>query len=168
MAQEAEVTPAEGQEPAATAEPKDGQEPTGKTFDADYVKQLRSENAAARKARQDLEAKLTEYEERDKSETERLAGKITKAEQRAAEAEAKLLRYDVAQEKEVPAKLVPLLTASTREDLEAQAALILENAPATPPPNFDGGPRDPAPEPKSPDQQHNELVSALLAGRQPQ
>jgi hypothetical protein len=163
MADEA-TTPAEpGQEPAAaTQEP--GQEPTGKTFDENYVKQLRAENAAARKARQDLEAQLAEFEERDKTALQKAEGKVTKAEQRAAEAEAKLLRYEVATEKQVPAKLVPLLTATSREDLEAQAALILENAkPADP--DFDGGTRDPAPTAKSADQEHNEFISALLGGR---
>lgn len=156
-----------GQEPAPPFEPKEeapkpkAEEP--KTFDADYVKQLRTENAQARKARQDLEAKLNEYEERDKSELEKLTGKITKAEGRADAAEAKLLRYAVAQEKEVPAKLVPLLTASTREDLESQADLILENAkPASP--DFDGGARETAPEPKTPEQAHSELIATLFGG----
>ena len=155
----------------ATA-PEAGQEPTPseittapagepRTFDADYVKTLRAENAAARKARQELEAKLAEFEERDKSDLERLTGKITKAEQRAAQAEAKLVRFEVAAEKQVPARLVPLLTGTTREELEAQAALILENAkPADP--DFDGGTRDPAPPAKSPEDEHNSFISALL------
>lgn len=132
-----------------------------KVFDESYVKELRSENAAARKARQELEAKLNEYEERDKSELEKLTGKLTKAEAAQKDAEAQLTRYAVAQEKEVPAKLVPLLTAATREELESQADLILENAkPADP--DFDGGTREPAPEPKTPEGSHNEIVQALL------
>lgn len=154
-----------GQEPTKPAGQTPEPSPQGdspKTFDEAYVKELRSENAAARKARQELEAKLNEYEERDKSELEKLTGKVTKAEQRAADAEAKLLRYSVAQEKEVPAKLVPLLTASSREDLESQADLILENAKPEQPPEFDGGPREPAPDPKTPDQAHNELAVALF------
>ena len=155
-------TPPEGTQ-TATQEP--GQEPSGssKTFDEPYVKQLRSENAAARKARQELEAKLSEFEERDKSALEKAQGKITKAEQRAADAEAKLLRFEVATEKQVPAKLVALLTGTTREELEAQAALILENAkPADP--DFDGGPRDPSPPAKTPEDAHNEFVMGLFGG----
>jgi hypothetical protein len=59
---------------------------------------------------------------------------------------------------------VPLLTATTREDLEAQADLILENAkPATP--EFDGGARETAPTPKSPEQDHNDLAVQLFGGR---
>jgi len=170
MGQEPATTPAEGQAPEAPptnegqapAEPAKS-EPT--TFDRDYVEKLRGENAAARKARQELEAKLTEFEERDKSELEKLTGKVTKAEQRAQEAEARLLRYEVASEKEVPAKLVPLLTATTREDLEAQATLILENAkPAAP--EFDGGPREIAPEPQTPEQRLNNVALQAL-GIQP-
>lgn len=159
MADEAAV---EGQEPAPPAADDAATTPTdSKTFDEVYVKQLRAEAASSRKARQDLEAKIAEFEERDKSETEKLAGKIAKAEQRAAEAESKLLRYEVAQEKNVPAKLVPLLTGSTREVLEAQAALILENAkPAEP--DFDGGPREPAGPAKTPEEEHNDFFLKLM------
>jgi hypothetical protein len=162
MGDEPAPTPT-GQEPVTPAPQEPGQEPVAepKKFDEAYVKQLRAENAAARKARQDLEAKIAEFEERDKSELEKLTGKITKAEQRAAEAEAKLLRFSVAQEKEVPARLVQFLTATTREDLEAQAAAILENLkPADP--DFDPGVREPAGPTKTPAQEHDELVSALF------
>lgn len=170
MAQEA--PPVEGEKPAAetpekpeanTEVPASAQSP--KTFDEGYVKELRSEAAASRKARQELEAKLNEYEERDKSELEKAQGKVAKADERAANAEAKLLRYEVASEKEVPAKLVPLLTALTREDLESQADLILENAkPAAP--QFDGGTREPAPEPKSPEEAHSSFLAELFRGSQ--
>jgi hypothetical protein len=157
MADEAAVT--EGQEPAADDAAITASE--SKTFDETYVKQLRAEAAASRKARHDLEAKIAEFEERDKSEMEKLSGKITKSEQRAAEAEAKLLRFEVAQERDVPAKLVPLLTGKTREELEAQAALILENSkPADP--DFDGGPREPAGPPKTVEEEHNDFVAQLL------
>jgi hypothetical protein len=167
MAEEA-TTPPEGQVPEGTTPEAvtlpEGSSVESKKFDEAYVKQLRAENAAARKARQDLEAKIAEFEERDKSELEKLTGKITKAEQRALEAEAKLLRFEVATEQNVPSKLVPLLTGKTREELEAQAALILENAkPADP--DFDGGTRDPAGPAKTPEQEHNELVGALFGNR---
>jgi hypothetical protein len=169
MGQEPEVTtPQEGQEPAPATEPKE--EAKTPTFDADYVKQLRSEAAASRKARQELEAKLNEYEERDKSEVEKLTSKLAKAEQAKAEADARLLRFEVAQTKEVPAEAVDLLSGTTREELEASADKILnlvksrtdnENEP-----NFDGGAREPAPENKSPEDAHNESVLALLGLKQ--
>jgi hypothetical protein len=154
-----------GQEPTAPAEgepkasdpskPEANNEPPAsgdspKTFDESYVKELRSENAAARKARQELEAKLTEYEERDKSELEKLTGKLTKTEQRAAQAEAQLLRFQVAKDKEIPADAVDLLNGNTREDLEASADKILNlvksRNDSEKTPDFDGGAREPAPD----------------------
>jgi hypothetical protein len=110
--------------------------------------------------------RLAEIEQANASELEKAQGKLSKAEQAAASAEAKLLRYEVANDKEVPAKLVPLLTATTKEDLEAQADLILENAkPANP--DFDGGTREPTPDPLTPEQQHSKLL-LQMAGIEPQ
>ena len=163
---EQDSTPTEGETPEAAAEEGSTPTPTqGKTFDADYVRQLRSEAAANRKARQEAEAKIAEYENANKSELEKLAGKLTKAERDKAEAEARLLRYEVAAEKQVPADALDLLTGNTREELEARADKLLElvknKAPAV---EFDGGTRDPAPEPKSPEEAHSDFVAALLTG----
>lgn len=162
-----ESTPQEGEKPNPAPEPKDPpkSEPSG--FDAlpeetkAEIRKLRAEAASNRKEAQEAKAKVEEFEQANASELEKAQGKLTKAEQAKAEAEAKLLRYEVAQEKEVPAKLVPLLTATTKEDLEAQADLILENAkPASP--DFDGGAREPAPEPKDASEAHNELVAKIF------
>lgn len=165
--EKAPETPAEGQEPEA---PKEGQELQGKpegepeTFDKEYVKTLRAEAAKHRKEAQEAKAKAQEYEDAQKSELEKAQGKLTTAEKAKADAEAKLLRYEVAQEKEVPAKLVPLLTASTKDDLEIQADLILENAkPANA--DFDGGPRDPAPKPQTPEQAHGQFLVDMFQGK---
>lgn len=159
-------TPAKGDapDPASEAEPK-GDAVIQQAENPDAVKRaLEAERSAAREAKKRAdaaEAKVREYEEANASELEKLQKKATQAEQAKADAEAKLLRYEVAQAKDVPAKLVPLLTASTKEELEAQADLILENAkPAQP--DFDGGPRDPAPDPKTPEEQHNDLALGLL------
>lgn len=145
-------------------------EPQGKTFTQAELEQKIGERLARERQKyegyDDLKAKAAELDEikaANASEIEKAQGKATKAEQRAADAEAKLLRYEVAQEKNVPGRLVPLLTASSKEELESQADLILENAkPADP--DFDGGPRDPAPEPKTPEQEHNDVVTALFGG----
>lgn len=163
--------PPEGKTPEAP-EPNEGEKPAaestdeGKKFDADYVKKLRDEAAANRKAKQELEARLTEYEDRDKSELEKLTGKLTKAEQAKAEADAKLLRYEVAADKEVPAEAVNFLQGTTREELEASADKLLElvksRNESTTTPDFDGGAREPAPEPKSPEQAHSDFLLQLL------
>lgn len=119
----------------------------------------------AEKVAKDARAALEAREEAEKSDLEKAQGKVQKAEGAKAEAEAKLLRYEVASEKEIPAKLVPLLTATDREGLEAQADLILENAPKQPEnPDFGGGAREPAPENKTPEEEHNALIAKLFTG----
>lgn len=152
----------QGQAPAPPA--PDAPAPgTGKTFDEAYVKQLRAEAAANRKAAQEAAAKIEEFENRDKSEVEKLSSKLAKAEARATAAEASFLRFQVAAEKQIPADAVDLLTGSTREELEANAdkllALTKSGAPA---PNFDGGAREPAPEPDKPEDAHSKLLTTLF------
>lgn len=159
MGQEPENTPESGQEPASTDEPVVKQ-----TFDADYVKQLRAEAASHRKEAQEVKQRLQELEDRDASELEKAQNKVTKEAQRAEAAEARLTRYEVAAEKQVPAEAVELLTGSTREELEAQADKILSFAakPEAPAPEFDGGAREPAPEVLTPEQSHNRLFLEQL------
>jgi hypothetical protein len=151
-APEAEATPpSEGQEPKAQSKP------TG--FDAlpaetqAEIKKLRAEAASAR-------VRLQEHEDAQKSELEKAQTKAQRAEQKAQEAEAKLLRHEVAAEKNLPAKLASFLSGS-REEMEAQAAVLLEEAkPAAP--DFDGGTREPAPPPKTPEQRANEVALRAL------
>jgi len=165
MAQEAppatDPAPAEptDAEPPEKAEPQDG-----KTFDEAYVKQLRSEAAQYRTRAQEAEGKLSEREEADKSEVEKAQGKATKAEERAREAEAKLMRYEVAKDKEVPAAAVDFLQGNTREELEASADRLLElvKKESGTTPDFDGGAREPAPDPKSPEDQHTDTLLEVL------
>jgi hypothetical protein len=85
--------------------------------------------AALRKANKEAEEnrrKLKELEDRDKTESEKLAGRVADAERRAAEAEAKALRFEVAVEKGVKARW---LSGSTREELEAAAEEYLADHP---------------------------------------
>ena len=88
--------------------------------------------AALRKANKEAEEnrrKLKELEDRDKSESEKLAGRVAEAERRALDAEAKALRFEVAIEKGVKARW---LSGTTREELEAAAAEYLaDHPPAT-------------------------------------
>jgi hypothetical protein len=155
----------EGQEPTPATEPNEPQA-GGKTFDEAYVKQLRAEAAQHRKDAQEAKQRAEELEARDQSEVEKLTTKVTKAERERDDAKAALLRYEVATEKQVPADAMDLLVGSTREELEAKADRLLElvkRPEATP--EFDGGTREPAPEPKTPDQEHNELAAALFGVR---
>ena len=115
-----------------------------KTFDAEYVKKLRDEAAKHRneaKANADAAKRLAEIEESQKSEADKVADRLNKAEQRAVAAEAALLRYEVAAEKDIPAKAIRLLQGSTREEIEASAKDVLELLGEA------GKPRRPIPDP---------------------
>ena len=162
--QEAENTAAPNEAGEAEAPEAEAQEP--KQFDEAYVKKLRAEAAKYRTEAQEAKAKAQEYEDAQKSELEKAQDRLAKTEAAKAEAEATLLRYEVATTKGVPSQLMELLTGSSQEELERQADLILENAkPAeVPAATFEGGPREPAPEPKEPGQAHNELIVNLLRG----
>lgn len=166
---EQDSTPKEGQEPTPSPDAKQGQEPQGdkkpEAFSREYVEQLRSEAAARRKAEQELREKVEELEERDKSELEKLTGKVTKLEQAKTEAETRLLRYEVASEKQVPASAVDFLQGKSREELEASADRLLElvknRTETNTEPDFDGGAREPA-SAKTPDEAHRELIGQLF------
>lgn len=65
-----------------------------------------------------------------KTADERAAERITAAEQRAADAETRALRLEVAAEKGLTPAQARRLVGSTREELEADAADLLESFPA--------------------------------------
>jgi hypothetical protein len=161
-----ESTPAEGQEPKAP-EAKEGQEPQGQpeTFPREVVESLRSEAAQRRIEVQQLKEQLEERDERDKTEIEKALSKATKAEQAKAAAETALLRYQVAAEKQIPGEALDLLNGTTREELEASADKILNLVKSRPEnneqPDFDGGVREPAPDP-DPAAAHNDVALSVL------
>ena len=172
MAQEAEATKADA--PKTDAEPttddkaeapKSEDKDSPSTFPREYVESLRSEAAANRKRAAEAESRVEEFENQNKSELEKAQTKATKAEQKAAEAETKLLVYTIAAEKKVPAEAVGFLKGNTREDLEASADQLLtlvkssDNNDKT---DFDGGAREPAPESKTPEQAHNDLILRMI------
>jgi hypothetical protein len=175
-----EVTPAAGQEPAATppentdppstdppAEGDEGKGGEGKTFSEDYVRELRSEAAKHRTRAQEAQSELQELQDRDASDVEKANRRAERAEGKLADMEARLLRHEIANEKQVPAEAVDLLTGTTREDLEAQADKIIAlrgEAAAPKPPDFASGPRDPSEPPMSPEQAHREFLSKNLFG----
>lgn len=106
-------------------------------------------------------AKLEEIESANATELEKAQKKAAELESRLRETETVALRQRVAAEKELPAKLVPFLTASDEEGLAEQAATLLENLkPVTP--DFDGGTREPPAETKPPEVAHNDVFLAAL------
>lgn len=143
----------EGQEPTPTTtdgeKPPEGQEPgkqtEPKTFDEDYVKQLRAEAAEWRTKHRDAEAKVKEFEDKDKSDSEKLAGKVTEAERRAQEAETKLLRLTVGQKKGLPPEIAELLNGKDEKEMADHADRLVKagvkaNGDGTT--TFDGGARE--------------------------
>jgi hypothetical protein len=161
----------EGQKPdAGDGKSGDAQETTpARTYPEAYVRQLRREAAATRTRLQEVEEKLAEHEERDKTESERLTEKAAKAERQASDAEAKLLRYEIASERGLDLAAAAFLSGTTREEIELRAdelAKLLEDKGQKPAVTFDGGARQPVPEKGPPEQEHNDFLLRAL-GRQP-
>ena len=80
---------------------------------------------AAAKERDALAAKLKEFEDRDKSETDKAAERAAAAEKRVAELEAHAARLEVAFENGLTPAQAKRLVGSTREELEADAKELL-------------------------------------------
>ena len=152
----------DGQEPAPVAEPVSEPKGEEKSFSADYVAQLRAEAAKYRTEAQEAKGKLTEREEAEKSDLEKAQSKLAKLERERDEATASLLRFQVASEKEVPAEAVEFLQGKSREELEASADKILGLVQKPAVPDFDGGSREPVPEPETPEDAHTKLFLKAL------
>lgn len=162
----------QGQEPDADVTPDDdGQTPPaqGKTYPESYVRQLRRETAGYRTRLAEVETRLQEFDDRDKTEGEKLSKRLAESEHRATDAESRLIRYEVAAEHGLDMSATNFLTGTTREEIEASAealATLLKDKGQGAPPSFDGGAREPAPETKSPEDAHNDFLLRAL-GRNP-
>lgn len=94
-----------------------------------YKAKIHKANSEAKNLRQRLretEEKLSQYDEASKSDSERTSEKLTAAEKRAEEAESRLLRLEVAQEKGLTAAQAKRLVGTTREELDSDADELLE------------------------------------------
>lgn len=158
-------------EPDATTSDKGGDAPT--TFTQEQVNDLIAKEKGKIQSRYEgfdefkaKAEKLDEIESQNQSELEKLTGNLTKTEEAKKAAESKLLRFEVATEKKVPAEAVDFLSGSTREELEVSADKLLElvksGSENKEEPDFDGGAREPAPEPESPEQAHNKTLLTVL------
>lgn len=153
-------TPAEGE-----VTPTEGKPEEGTTYPESYVKQLRREAAANRNKVSELEERLNEIEDRDKSEAEKKSEKLTAAERRAEEAETRLLRVEIARERGLDLDAAAFLTGSTREEIEHRAeelGKLLADKGGKPSTGFDGGARQIVPETKKPEEAHNDLLLRSL------
>ena len=126
---------------------QDQAEPQGDaTQGTDWKAQARKWEARAKEAQADRDAaaKWREYELSQKSEHEKLSDLLAEEKAKSDSATAKLLRYEVAANKGIPADALDLLAGSTREELEAQADKLLsliadQSKPKTPRPDENQG-----------------------------
>lgn len=86
----------------------------------------RRDKRAAEKRAAELEARLKEFEDRDKTESTRAIERAEAAEKAAAAAESRALRLEVASEKGLTPAQAKRLVGETREELEADATELLE------------------------------------------
>lgn len=119
------------------------------------LKALQAERDARSQAEKqiaDLNARLKEFEDAQKTDEERKQEALEERERALkdaadarAKAESKLLRYEVAAAKGIDVKLAGRLTGETREELEADAESLLDligaTAPKTPKPDPSQGAR---------------------------
>jgi hypothetical protein len=89
---------------------------------------IRKMQAALRKANREAEAtrtKLKQYEDRDKTEMEKVAERATEAERRAQQAETALQRIRVATTKGLPPELADRLQGADEREMAADADRLL-------------------------------------------
>lgn len=127
----------------------------------------RAARKAAEKSARELAAKVQAFEDASKSETEKAAARAEAAEKRASDAEAKVLRVEIADELAVPKELREFLTASDEDGLRAQAEKVLAAFNAA---MAENGPRQPKPDPSQGAKPSNgpdldrQIADALAAG----
>lgn len=111
----------------ATEEPTVDTTPTSEDLAAEVAKwkAMSRKHEADAKAGKAAAAKLKEIEDAGKSEIEKAQAKITESEQKAAAAEARALRLEIAAEKGLTPAQAKRLVGTTKEELEADADELL-------------------------------------------
>ena len=122
------------------------EEPQGTPVETDWKAEARKWETRAKAAKADSEdaSKWREYEAAQKPIQERMAEELAQTKAAAAEAAAKLLRYEIASSKGITGEATKLLKGSTQEELEAEADLLLalianQSKPKTPMPDENQG-----------------------------
>lgn len=88
---------------------------------ADIPVEVKTALKKANKEAETLRLKLKEYEDRDKTELQRLEERAAEAERAAAEREVQLLRYQVGAAAGLPADLIERLRGNSMEELASDA-----------------------------------------------
>ena len=90
---------------------------------------LKNERRANKSLREQLaaaNARIKEFEDRDKTDAEKASERIASLEKSNTSNAAKALRYEVAVDKQLPKALAERLQGSTREELESDADSLLK------------------------------------------
>lgn len=168
MADDAPTPDAEAPNAEATEAPDPDKELLSQADDPDAVrKALQREREAAKEAKRradEFAAKVAEFEDRDKTETQKLSERAQSAEERATQAEMKALRFEVAVKKGLTgerAALANRLQGNTKEELEADADQLLTLLAEKQETSFDGGPRGTPASPRDMDS----LIRGSLSAR---
>jgi hypothetical protein len=103
-------------------------EPQGETKEIDWKAEARKWEARAKNGKTDSEdaQKWREYEKSLKPAQERLADELAEAKATADAATARLLRFEIASEKGITGEATALLKGTTRDELEAEAEILLK------------------------------------------
>lgn len=122
--------------PVDDPKPNDDPKPDPKPDDVDHKAEAEKWKAMARKhesqakTNADAARKLKELDDAKKTDDQRSAERLAELEKKATDAEMRVLRSEVAADMGVPKELRQFLTATTQEDLEAQAELLMKHLPA--------------------------------------
>ena len=120
----------EQQQQADGTPPAMDSEPDWKA-EAEKWKAMSRKHEGQAKQNADAAKRLAELEDANKSETQKLADKAAAAEKRAADAEAKAARYEVASRLGIKTNHLKYLSGSTVEEIEDAAKAIREDFPET-------------------------------------
>lgn len=110
---------------------------------ADIPPEVKRALTKANKEAEQLRLKLKEFEDRDKTEHQKLAESHAAAEQRAKDAELRATRLEVAADKGLTSAQAKRLVGTTREEVEADADEVLRDFPTAAKP----GVKTPRPDP---------------------
>ena len=102
-------------------------EPQGEVSETDWKAEARKWESRAKAAKVDAEdaSKWRDYEKSLKPEQERIADELAQAKAEAIESSTKLLKYEIASQRGIPADAIELLNGQSREALEASADKLM-------------------------------------------
>jgi hypothetical protein len=102
-------------------------EPQGEVSETDWKAEARKWESRAKAAKVDAEdaSKWRDYEKSLKPEQERIAEELAQAKAEAIESSTKLLKYEIANQRGIPADAIELLNGQSREALEASADKLM-------------------------------------------